>query len=590
MSNEILEHDEDDGLGCEKRFTWREPVAVLAAVALADTTLYHGGGFAGLALLVLVLPLLCFFGVTKPLVNFRTLLFTGLALLVSLKLIWCGNEFVVLIGLSCVFLFAALQTAVPLRLADLISYMASWFSSAPGILRDYYHVLRHRKTMRWTMDPAKRAAIGVPVGLLLVFGTIFVFANPDLQEKIQYYWKSLLDWIGQFSDWIPAFAQVCLWGGVAWIMLGVLRPRKIMGSQEFYELLQGEAYHDSFSAEEQGEVVRAELVEATPGIMDYVQKRLENPPTKLAASKSVSSSETSSEENPRAVFYYAYFNSLVSLILLFGVYLVFEFAKNWTRDFPEGFNYSQHMHKGALYLTLALALSTIVLCTIFQGKTLLDPRIKTLKRLGVIWTGLNFLLAVAVFNRLYIYIDLNGLSRLRIIGILGTIAVVLGLVMVVRMILLSKGMRWLVYRYTWSVLAVIFIGFVFPFSWYVSHHNVARVMEGDLAPSIFLFPHSLDSPEHYLASLPLLDSEDEVIREGARALFADYWNRNVSSQFSEVKSLSSHPYQWTAFQYSRNLLKRALEERKDEIQPYLDNASQKEETIKTFRKYTNRWI
>ena len=29
----------------EKRFTWREPVAVLAAIALVDATIYHGSGY-----------------------------------------------------------------------------------------------------------------------------------------------------------------------------------------------------------------------------------------------------------------------------------------------------------------------------------------------------------------------------------------------------------------------------------------------------------------------------------------------------------------------------------------------------------------
>jgi hypothetical protein len=300
--------------------------------------------------------------------------------------------------------------------------------------------------------------------------------------------------------------------------------------------------------------------------------------------QSESSQETPApSEQEKTPLYYAYFNSFVSMSVLFGVYLIFEFSKNWTRDFPPGFNYSQHMHQGAFFLTLALALSTIVLCTVFRGKTLFDPRIQTLKRLALVWIALNFLLAVAVYNRLYIYIDLNGLSERRIVGLLGTTAVILGLVMVVRMILLAKGFRWLVYRYTWSVLAIILIGYVFPFGWYVSQHNVSRVMKGDTLPSIFLFPLHMESmPEHYLASLPLLESEDKIIREGAKAIFADY--------YLSQKSHSDWGYQWTAFQWARSVLDKKLELRKEDLQIYLDNGEQRKQTIKEFRQYTNRWI
>jgi hypothetical protein len=268
---------------------------------------------------------------------------------------------------------------------------------------------------------------------------------------------------------------------------------------------------------------------------------------------------------------------------LFGVYLVFEFSKNWTRSFPEGFNYSRHMHEGAAYLTFALALSTIVLCTVFRGKTLLDPRLSSLKRLALIWVATNFLLAFAVYNRLYIYIGLNGLSERRIAGLLGTTAVILGLIMVVRMILLSKGIRWLVYRYTWSVLAIILIGYVLPFGCVVSQHNVSRVMKGDILPAVFLFPtHASSAPEHYLASLPLLESEDEIIREGAKAILAEY--------YSSRKTGTAGYYQWTAFQWSRCILDKKLKSRMDELQPYLDDDKLRKQAIEKFRRHTRRWI
>jgi len=553
----------------EKRFTWREPVAVIAAIALVDTTVYHGIGFSGIALLLFALPLLLLFGATTPRLNGQTFLFAGLAFLVSLKLIWSGSGTAVLLGLGTVFLFAALQAGIPLHLKDLGKYSASGFYSPVLNCKDYYQSLRQWKSAGWAVAPAKLAAVFVPLGLLFVFGTIFIVANPDLQEKVQLYWTAFTDWLGRFSDWMPAVPQVILWGITAWIMLGGLRPQSIQRNRDFgisQTLPRRVPQYDPQTGMYLGMVDNETLPSETTSV----------PPLE------------GNREQEKSWLYYAYFNSLIALMALFSIYLVFEFAKNWTRDFPAGFKSSQHMHQGAAYLTLALALTTIVCCTIFHGKILLDPRIKTLIRLAVIWLALNLLLAFAVYNRLYIYIDLNGLSMRRIAGLLGSTAVVLGLIMVVRMILRSKGIRWLVYRYTWSVLAVIFIGIVFPFDGYVSHHNVSRVMKGDLAPSIFLFPNryspqSWSEEEHYLASLPLLESDDEIIREGAKALFANYYLSVKRERYYEG-------YQWTAFQWARHILMNRLESRKEEFQVYLDDSAQRQEAIQTFRRYTNRWI
>jgi hypothetical protein len=525
--------------GIEKQFSWREPTAVFAAVILVDTTIYHGAGFAGLALLVCVLPLLFFFGVTKPMLNWQTLLFGGLALLVAMKLIWCGSPMAFLLGLGIVFLFAALQTGVPLYLGKLRPYATNWVVASPLNLLNYYQCLRQRISVGQAFALAKIAAVFVPLALLFVFGLIFVYANPDLWKIIDIYWIAFANWWGKFSDWIPTPARMILWVTTLLMMLGALRPRNLLWYSE---------PKDSSISESPQEVI----------------------------------------EQEKTLLFYAYLNSFVSLIILFGVYLLFEFAKNWTRDFPAGFDYSQHMHQGAAFLTLALALSTVVLCVVFQGKTLLDPRIKTLRQWAMVWIALNFLLALAVYHRLYIYIDLNGLSRLRIYGILGSTAVVMGIIMVMRMVLLSKGLHWLLYRYTWSVLAIIFIAYIFPFDGYISHYNVSRVMKGDILPAIFLFPSHFfpsqgDQSEHYLASFPLLESEDEIIREGARAIFAEYYLLLEYNHWN-------WGYQWTAFQGSQSILKSRLEARKEELQVYLNDSSKGKEAIRNFRQHTKRWI
>ena len=54
----------------------------------------------------------------------------------------------------------------------------------------------------------------------------------------------------------------------------------------------------------------------------------------------------------------------------------------------------------------------IVKSLIFRGRTLRDRRLARLRGLAWIWSVENFVLALTVYNRMYIYIDFNGLSRI----------------------------------------------------------------------------------------------------------------------------------------------------------------------------------
>ncbi len=531
----------------EKTISWREPCAVLLAIFLVDATVYHGAGFAGIALLLFVLPLLFWAGITVPRTNRLILLFAAGAAAVAAKLLWCGNGWAAFLGFVVVFLFAAALNGVPFRYFNLIYYLLRLIASGAYGFADYF---RSSKRLR-RISLRSPAAVLIPLLAVVVFAGIFVCANSDLQEILKNGWTAFVDWLGQFSDWLPAGPQVAIWIAAGWITIGLLRPLP-----ETFRLAARFVWP---------EIVSNQSPPALPGEEVFVAQKVVEEDAKV--------------DSPH---YFIFRNTLLALNVLFAVYLVFEFYKNWTRDFPPGFDYSRHMHLGAAYLTFALGLSTLILCAIFQGDMLRDPRIGRLKRLAGIWSALNFLLAFSVYNRLYIYIDLNGLSRLRIIGLLGTTAVVLGLVMVVRMFLLSKKIDWLLQRYAVSVFAVVFLGLVFPFDMLIAHHNVARVMRGDLAPSIFLLRHP-ESAEDYLASLPLLDSDDPIIREGAWALFAE-----------KFPTLCAPPppdkYGWTAFQWSEKRLRKALESRRGELDVFLLDYSKREKAIDSFRKYTDRWI
>ena len=161
-------------------------------------------------------------------------------------------------------------------------------------------------------------------------------------------------------------------------------------------------------------------------------------------------------------------------------------------------------------------------------------------------------------------------------------AVLLGLIMVVRKVQLAKSFAWLISRYTWSVLAVVFFGLVFPVDHCIAHHNTQRVMRGDLLPGIFLFPVE-ECYEALIPSLPLMDSDDPVIRDGARAIFAEEF-------LSLRRGPAENTYRWTFYQVSRERLRRKLEKRHEILIPYISDQDLRDRHIGKFRKYTERWI
>ena len=144
-------------------------------------------------------------------------------------------------------------------------------------------------------------------------------------------------------------------------------------------------------------------------------------------------------------------NTLVTVIVLFAIYLVFEFKTLWWRVFPPGFHYSGYAHEGAAWLTVALALATLILSLAFRGSILLDPRLRALRRWAWIWSLENVLLAIAVYHRLYIYIGFNGMTRMRIVGIFGISAVLVGFLLVLWKIAHHRGFLWLLRRHLWTV-------------------------------------------------------------------------------------------------------------------------------------------
>ncbi len=280
--------------------------------------------------------------------------------------------------------------------------------------------------------------------------------------------------------------------------------------------------------------------------------------------------------------YFASRNTLIVVSCIFVWFLAVEIRATWFRQFPEGFIYSTYAHQGAAWLTVALGMSTIALSVLFRSEVHKHPQIMTLQRLAWFWSFCNVLLVIAVFYRLILYVNFNGLTRMRIIGFVGVACVFAGFAIVNFRILRQKSPVWILHKQVWAFLWSIYILALLPMDAIAHRWNEACIRSGMLAPAVQIAVHSI-SDEGLLCLLPLLDSENEEIRYGVTALLAD---RHASD-------LSAHPIEsnsdWTQFHGSTQLLQYQLEQFFPKLEPFVLSNDMRRRAIERFRSWTMRW-
>ncbi len=510
---------------------WRELLAVLLLVVLCDLTIYRGQGFAGYALLFVAAPFLLTFGSPRPRFG-RGYWLVGLMLLVAAgKMIWCGSALLVAAGF-------ALLVALAMALSGLCPYvleMAVFLSQT--VLAGYEGLIHHWRGLGKLGPPVSRGGwlnYVLPLTAFVLFGLLFIMANPNLVdlfgETVELFFNTLRDWI---LAWSPRLSDTLFWAAVIWISVGLLRP-----------------------------VVRQTLF-------------------REVSSDQPVPNETTAVTSETAL-YSAFRNTLVTVIGLFGVYLVFEFQTLWLRVFPEGFYYSGYAHEGAAWLTVALALATAVLSLVFRGQILDDPRLPRLRKLAWIWSLENGLLALAVYHRLYIYIGFNGMTRMRMVGIFGMSAVVIGFFLVVWKITHGRGFVWLMRRHLWTVALAVYLFALTPVDTIVHSYNVRRIMLGDPAPVVQISVHPISS-EGILLLEPLLECDNETIREGIRAMLA----QRLAD--AELLATERRRLGWTTYQVSDNLVLDRLRGAKSRFEKYA-NPDVRNPVLSHFHEYAYQWF
>lgn len=514
----------------EPAVTWRELLAIVLMVVLADLTIYRSYGFAGFALFFVLSPILLLLGSPRRTLS-GWLLITGLMLLVIAgRLAWCGSWLQIACGSFALVAFSMAMAGMRPFVLELLVYASQTFVAGYEGLSAYRRTADRLSPIR---GPSSWLNFGLPLAAFVVFGLIFVVANPDLftwfGDSLEWLATALRKWI---LEVVPDWQEALFWGAVFWLTIGFLRP--VAGP-----------------------------------MLERLAARIED-----TKDEAVGAAD--------APLYPAFRNTLVTVIGLFAVYLVFEFWTMWFREFPEGFYYSGYAHEGAAWLTVALALATVVLSLIFRGAVLRDSRLPRLRRLAWLWSLENLLLAAAVYNRMLIYIGFNGMTWMRTVAFFGITCVLVGFGLVVWKIIQNRNFAWLLRHHLLALALCIFLFALTPVDALVHRYNVQRILSGDSAPSVQISVHPI-SAEGVPVLLPLAECSDEIVRAGVLAMLAERQDE------AQARANANEWKGWTTYQGSEQVLLDQLDKHQAKWSQYM-NLQKRREALAAFHKYAYQWF
>lgn len=516
------------------RITTITLLILVAWTAASDVFVFRTLGYSGPAAFFAMVPVFLLLGARmsrhrdsyRALFSLPTIVLTLLLLAVSVSLAFAGHGLAVFSGIVLTLALAiACWGVMPLVLETGAYAVRVFFEGFWSLSQSSFPSLRlpaaggsRQSSVLWS--------VLLPMIALALFGGIFVFANPDL------------------TSWVLEQIQ--------------------LASDRFWRWIEG------VSVWEIPFCVTAFIVGA--GLLYPVFPRWRIGPTKTTLAAPIAG---------RSGMFAPTRNTLVVLIVLFAVYLVFEFQTLWRRDFPDGFYYAGYAHQGAAWLTFALALATAMVSIIFSGRMLGDHRLRWIRWLAWIWAIQNFLLAAAVYNRLMIYVGYNGMTRMRTVGFFGITVVVVGFILVLVKVRRSQSFWWLIRAQLVALMLAVILYSVFPVDYVAHRYNVSRINDGYLHPSVMVAVKESDD----LGRQPMLElirCSDPLIAEGVKAQLAQR-QREI-----EIESEGS-PWHWTKNQEATARLYKRLVENSGQWQQYLDDAGKRRYVIERFQDHAMQW-
>jgi hypothetical protein len=472
----------------------------LLITIFADYLLYQSGfGYTGWAVWLCLLFALAAVSPARR-IQSSSIIAGALVLAGIARLIWQGDGFVVASIIVCVVALRLTLQAIPLSIGKLL-FVALPLAGLSG-LSELAKVNSIRSLA--VTNARLRGLINVIVPILIgsVFAIVFLAANPDALRQIT---ASAEDLAIHFQTWLKdiRYSQVAFWVVVFIAVIGLVSSNWIA----------------KFQSDSKSDVDWRMNGKAVERSHDWHALRR---------------------------------NILLTVIAIYVANSINEVYRFWGRSFPDSFAYAAYAHEGAFWLTIALAIATLLLSVMFQSGPVDTNTQPVLVRLIWIWFALNLLLTLGVYYRLWIYIDFNGLTRLRIVGLAGATCVAVGFALVVYRVFNGMNWRWMIDRQIIALLLTIYALTLLPIDWLSYRYNVKRIQAGDLAPATQLSIKEI-SAEGWLAIAPLLSHEHPAIRNGVRGRLARFVRNRLAST------------DWRQYQGADEQLMRLLERQEDRL-------------------------
>ena len=443
---------------------WAVLLCIPLIVIAADACLWQASGFFGPAVFLIFAVVIFGFSVPGKARTWPTVMTASMLIFTAWRLAWCGNALAMILSDWLLFAYCfSLRGQCPFVLR-VFSFCFESMAGAATVVRQIEQMIRSKILPQQTAA-LKTGAIQYifPAIAIFIFSGVFVMANADIVEVVSRKLSLVLESLDRFLIDLSV-SQILFWTVVGALTAGILQP--------------------------------------------------------VIVKRKADQSVQKTDEPTSSPLYLGFRNTLISVIVIFGAYLLFELRAFTSGKPPEGFTYSSYAHEGAAWLTVALGLSTITLSLIFRGDFVRDKRYGRLERLAWGWSVLNFLLAVAVINRMWIYVSYNGMTMMRIVGFLGISAVLLGFILVLVKIHRRHEFRWLLRRQSWVAGLMLWILSVLPVDVLIHRYNVHAILNGNPAPIVQITAHAF-SNECLNELVPLCDSDDPLVAAGIRQLLTE---------------------------------------------------------------------
>ena len=202
--------------------TWRELLAIFLMVVLADMTVYWSYGYTGYAAFLAISPILLLVGCPKLSLSRWLPITGGMLLLIAGRLVWCGSGLQIACGLFLLVAFSMAMAGLRPYVLELVVYGSHVFVSGYEGLVTYRRTADRLSPVR---GPSSWLNIGLPLAAFVVFGLIFILANPDL---LTWFNQSLESFATAFREWVleqvPDWRRLVVWVVVFWSTIALLRP------------------------------------------------------------------------------------------------------------------------------------------------------------------------------------------------------------------------------------------------------------------------------------------------------------------------------------------------------------------------------